>query len=586
MDPVEGKRALDWAINNKKDPRSGAVLQKLGLGEDELRALDFAEKNPNDERTPVVMEKIYSRFQNPEPKTGELESTVRGVAQGATMGYADELTGLAGAAKETLFGGKDFSQFGNIYRTERDSSRSNYEKARKDNPKLFTTGEVGGSIATSLIPGLGIAKGAKFIPAVLKAGAIGGIQAGGLSNSDITKGEGTDFVKDVVPGVATGGLMQGAFSGIGAIGRSLKPTTIAKKAGNIMLGAPEDAMERYIKNPDAIKNADSLSDLASKLSDVADDLKTASIQGSKKSREILKESGKTVRSSSIQKILRDKADEITKSFEGVEGSASKVKARDYLLREAEKYGKKDVELSANRIKDLVQDLEDGANWQTSPGVFNEFGNRVAKEMRHSVDQILKGDNKYAEAMKLVAKDTDLVNRLSPLVKNSDITKNTMRAIGRGKKEEAFALMDEIDQHLGTKFVESIQNSLAKEALSKGATNGSRHVNLYKTIGEFFGENFQIIPGNKAIGAMIGATIDKYGPEMATQAIDMAVKIQQIANSKYLSGVNTAIQKLSNFAQKGDPAAAVTFQLLDQARPDLIRSQQNQKQAGLQLPGSR
>lgn len=513
------------------------------------------------------------------PTKSPVESAVRGAAQGVTMGFADELSGAANAAGKTFFGDKKLADIGDTYRQERNLSRSEFEKARADNPGYFTAGEVGGSVGSAFIPGLGIAKGTKLMGTLGKAAGLGALQSAGLSAADLTKGDVGKFSEDVAAGALTGAAVQGAFTGAGKVLSGLTPKNLAKKSANVLLGAPEEAMERYIKDPKAIQNADNVSDLAKKLQETVDVLQNRAVSGSKASREILKESGKKINSLEISKILQDKADEITASFEGVAGSAEKVKARDFLINEAKKYSENNIDLSASRIKDLVQDLQGRANYDVAPGQFNSFGSSVAKEMRRKIDSLLKEDKNYAEAMKLVAKDADLLSRLSPKVRDTDRAKNLIRNIGKGKKEDALNLMAEIDTQLGTDFVNAIQNSVAKESMKKGAMNGSRNVNLYKAIADM-GQKTNIPLAGQA-GALIGATVDKYGPEVAQKAVDLAVSIERLGQSQYLSGVKTAMSKILGFARRGDPAAVLTFQLLDQPRPDLIQSNQRT----LQLPGS-
>lgn len=539
---------------------------------------------------------------NPEPSVSGGESALRGAAQGALMGFPDEATGLAGAVKQTVFGDKKLSEFPEVYRQERDESRANYEKAKSANPGLYTGGEIAGSIGSAFVPGFGPAKGAKFLSQLGRAAATGGIQAAGLSSADLTKGEVGKLGGDIATGAATGAVMQTALTGAGKALKGLTPKEIAKKTSRVMLGAPEEALDQYIKDPSAIKNAESVSELATRLQVAADTLKRDSIEGSQTARSLLSQSGKTIKGQTIADIFKNTADDITKGFEGVEDDVAKVKVRDYLLSKVEKYKDEitkpirnekgqivqvakrvEKDLSANRIKDLVQDISNRANYETAPGQFNSFGDRISKEVRAKVDALLKDDPYYAGMMKSVAKDTDLVNRLAPQVKDSDKAKNLIRAIGRGRKEESADLIAEVDKRLGTDFVQAMRNSLAKEAFDKTATNGSRNVNLYKSLGEM-GKDTNIWLG-KQVGSLIGATVDKYGPAIAQKAVDMAVAIHKIGNSHYLEGAKTAMQKISDFAKKGDPAAVLTFQLLDSRGMGLVTQPKKPRQ-GLQLPGSR
>ena len=69
---------------------------------------------------------------------GYAASATRGAAQGATLGFADEIAG-AGAAMWP--GGQDYTE-------ARDESRERFDAARAANPKTFLAGELLGGATT------------------------------------------------------------------------------------------------------------------------------------------------------------------------------------------------------------------------------------------------------------------------------------------------------------------------------------------------------------------------------------------------------------------------------------------------------
>lgn len=112
------------------------------------------------------------------------ESLVRGGAQGATLGFADELTG-AGEAVIKKLSGHD-ATFGDLYEKSRDESRANYRAAKTANPKTFLTGEVGGGLASLIAaPAAATIKGAAAVGA-----GVGAVSALGGSEDDLTTNEG------------------------------------------------------------------------------------------------------------------------------------------------------------------------------------------------------------------------------------------------------------------------------------------------------------------------------------------------------------------------------------------------------------
>lgn len=126
------------------------------------------------------------------PKTGQLESGLRGLAQGASMGFADEITG----GVESLFSDKPYEQ-------ARDESRANYQAAQKDNPITYGAGQVGGGLATLAIPGLNVAKGASLAKTAGAAALQGGISGLGFSESE----DAAQLAKDAAVGAGIGGAL-------------------------------------------------------------------------------------------------------------------------------------------------------------------------------------------------------------------------------------------------------------------------------------------------------------------------------------------------------------------------------------------
>ncbi len=156
--------------------------------------------------------------------TSKLESGARGLAQGASMGFSDELTG----ALESALTDKSYEQ-------ARDEARANNAKAKKDNPLSYGAGEVGGGVATALIPGMNIAKGASLGKAVLQGGLQGAGMGGayGLGNSE------ADNVRDMALDTGKGALVGGT---IGAAAGALTPVAGKFKdyLGNKLRGGAED----------------------------------------------------------------------------------------------------------------------------------------------------------------------------------------------------------------------------------------------------------------------------------------------------------------------------------------------------------
>lgn len=148
----------------------------------------------------------------------KIESGIRGLAQGATFGLADEVTGAVGSLKSLFTDEK----LGDAYRRERDESRENYDKAEKENPGTY----IAGQLASALIPGTGAlgtigrageaaSIGTKLIGAAKTGAALGGLQGLGSSTADLTKGDVKAAAEDTATGAAIGGVLGGVTDLVG-----------------------------------------------------------------------------------------------------------------------------------------------------------------------------------------------------------------------------------------------------------------------------------------------------------------------------------------------------------------------------------
>ena len=126
----------------------------------------------------------------------ELESMIRGAAQGATLGFSDEIAGAGEAAGKVLTGTDSIKDLLDNYAKYRNESRANNQAAEQANPISYKGGEVAGGIGSMFVPGLNVTKGATILSRMgtgAKIGALaglGGSEATNLSNTaaDVAKG--------------------------------------------------------------------------------------------------------------------------------------------------------------------------------------------------------------------------------------------------------------------------------------------------------------------------------------------------------------------------------------------------------------
>jgi hypothetical protein len=187
---------------------------------------------------------------------GGFESFGRGALQGATLGYADEISG----AIESLFSNKTYEQ-------ARNESRQNFQAASTAHPFLSGLGEVGGGVASAFVPGLGLAKGASLAKTALTLGAQGAAAGLGGSNAELA-GPNRDIggaVKDTltggVVGAGVGGLAHVAGQGVSRLLESAPAKAVEDRAGNVaqgsgMKGSATATIKKWLaKDPEAIDKA-------------------------------------------------------------------------------------------------------------------------------------------------------------------------------------------------------------------------------------------------------------------------------------------------------------------------------------------
>ena len=160
------------------------------------------------------------KLANPPSK---LESFARGAAQGASMGFADEISG----AIESALTNKTYEQ-------ARDESRANFKRAKDANYYTSLDGELGGGVATAFLPGLGAANAVKTMRGAAGVGAaLGGVT--GLGQSEAKDAQG--LAVDTLTGTAAGAVL-------GAGGHALAKGT--EKASNWISAKAAPALEKML----------------------------------------------------------------------------------------------------------------------------------------------------------------------------------------------------------------------------------------------------------------------------------------------------------------------------------------------------
>lgn len=527
----------------------------------------------------------WSKYKTEAPariKNTELESTARGVAHGALSGFSDEGEGVLRTGKQVLTGEikpQSLSDLVTAYRSNRDIARGKNEQALEDNPISYTGGEVLGGVGSAFVPGLNFAKGATLaakLGTAAKAGALAGL---GTSTADLTKGEISDAATDTAAGAAIGTAVQGGLSGLGAAVKSLTPTNVARKLSNVFLNTPEEITDTYIKNPQGVINAPRRFEVAEKYQGLLGDLKGEVQQGSKASRDILRDEANIVKGSEIANIYNQKAEQLAKRSEGV-WDEQQLAAYNWLKDKASQYAPTkgegaiiDRKLSTNRVKDALQAIDQSTEFETKAGKFAKIDDRIKTEIRHDIDQLLKGRSPaYTDQMKEVASDTRLLGDASDIAKTPQGLANVFRRLQTdeyGGGQVPRKTLEAFDQRMGSDILEQAKLSTAREAFDKSVTNGSRNVQFFKGLLE----NIPYI--GKPLGAIAGGTVDKYGRQMTMAAVEAAGGLNEIYQREGIQQFIAKSKPIRDAALKGNPAAIATFQILSQSNPQAIEALETQ-----------
>ncbi len=504
----------------------------------------------------------------------ELESVGMGAAQGASLGFADEIAGGLGAAKEVAFGPTKLSQLVDRYKELRDQKRGQFEAARQDNPASFTGGEIGGSVAGALIPGMGWMRAGTTLGKLGTAAGIGALQGVGTSNAENPE----SLAEDAAVGAALGAGTQGVLSGAGAAIKSIP--RIPHKLANILMNTPEEITDTYVTegikaaktggiNP--VLTAPRRFELAREFEEQGlDPLKKLVSEGSAESREILRREGQSISGDELAKIYHDAADDIIRRSEGVMTDPQHVATVKWLQETGEKFKSPDGTprmLSTNRVKDELQTLDRAVDYDIGAGRFGKIDDQVKKGIRQKVDTRVKDISPaYREQMKQVAPDAELLSEATAVAKSPERMANVFRRIETdqyGAGQLPRDVLSQVDARLGTSFLEKARLSNTREAFDKSITNGSMNVNKFSNM-------LKDVPGLRYVAPLMGATVDKYGRKMTMGAVDAAVSVGKILQSEGPQSFINAARPIMEAARKGNASAVLTMQFLSQSNPEAMK----------------
>lgn len=491
-----------------------------------------------------------------------LESTLRGAAQGASLGFADELTGGAETAGEVFTDPtlrlKDLLT---RYKKNRDLSRENYRKAEADNPKSYLAGNVGGGIATAFVPGLNLAKGATLGKVALQSAGVGA--AGGFGSSE--REDILGLAKDTAIGGVIGGVAPGA---INLAGKALAKggqyvAKGAKAAGFQALKAftdtsPEMAKKLLARTPEQIKGARTREEIAEAAVDAVGALKSKVSQGSSEAFDILENESVKI----PKKTFIDAIDNEVKKLKR-HGSITAEVDRDISRLEDTRrrtLAQKGDLFSGAQTKSYIRQLDNAAQETTSAGGFASDDVQALRNVRREVDGPLKeASPAYREKMSEVAKDVDVLKRADKLFGKDQTVNARLESLNR-KNANPFvrSTLQDLDAAGGTKLSEELETGSIRDYFAKDTTNGARKTVMGTAVGAGLGAlggPFGSALG-AGIGGMAGAALDKNARPIAEAALRLSQRLDPISGK-----LGRFAKPLLEAAKRGPAAFVLTHQTL-------------------------
>ena len=489
-----------------------------------------------------------------------LDAAARGFGQ-AMFGLGDEAVGAAQAASDILSGEASLKDIVDKYKKYRDIERDKVKAAYEQQPGAA----YGAEIASSFIPFLGMAgklgKASKLAGLGRSAIAQGAASGYGMSEAKDIKGD----IKSAAAGAALGKVADVALRKGGRLLKDKVLPVIEKptyKAGEIMFDVPAKSVEKYVRRvgkydkdltPEKLGVEFLQEDIPTLEKIIRSDAKTA--------KKALSEAGELDRKE-IADIIKKRADDLERSFEGIYDIDSEVAALKAMRELESKYSSAELANVVNplRLKKTIQSLDKKIDYPVGEGRYVSPDNAVMMDLRRDLDELLKKNKAYEEPMKLVDENMRLLGEAKKLARTPGGFKNIFRRLGNAEEGQEIIPKDVIER-VGKKIdkdlVDKAEFASARHALDRDLTRGSKNVQKFTHLLE------QLPMGlGKILGPVIGSTVDHFGGKAARSAID---KIAELRGYKVKDPVKYGriMESIRRGVRNKVPEALATRELLRQ-----------------------
>lgn len=472
------------------------------------------------------------------------ESLGRGAAQGASLGFEDELAGLGGAlgyqagklgvdevkannpelqAKMDLVASQENGKsFGDLYRESRDQERATNEKASDANPTSYLGGSLLGAVANPISQ-------ISSLPGVVGTGAAMGL---GSSTADLTDPSLETIGKaglDTALGAGSGAAGYGVAKALPKIWDGVK---YFGKKGLTTLGPTEEAINARLAG-NANSSTKTYGDLAESLPETLKKLRSTTDVLSEEAGNVLSQEPAIPK----ERIL-DSLDEAVKGLQiqGQTVGATDKAAANTLSGLKDDLSLLDGMLSEKDLKGIIKKLDDNINWDDQSQ--NKL-NGILQGIRTDYDKALKFRNpSYREMMKPVAENTRLMEDLRRQfnlkgvpgkgLQPTDTTASKIQtAIRDNGKDVTQGNLEQLRRLTGDDYLEKANDYRLASQFNKTEAQGAKRTVLGGALGSMVGS--AIAPGlgtalGGGIGAGVGSTLDRYGGKVVGELIDNYLKV--------------------------------------------------------------
>lgn len=438
----------------------------------------------------------------------QLESAVRGGAQGIALNYADEITGGLEALKDIATTDKSLDDYSNLYDKYSAESRAAYDAAQAANPKTYLAGNIAGGVGTALATG----NPASLMGRVALGAGMGGVAGSGLA-------EPGDRLKGAAMGAALGGTA--AYGG-------------DKLANALSSGAQK---------------------LSPKLAKIAEYFKERSIGGTAKQMEAIKPgTGRYMLENNIGGAFSSPASVAKAAQSGLDDAGGVMSA---VLKELDDQG---VQVNkANVIQRLEQEISQYAGDDSAVPVVNQIKN-IINNIKETGQYNIKPS--FAENIK------QGYGKISKNWLNPDVGQAGKAAYG-AYKNEVENVAENSSPVLADLFKDAKQKYSMLAPIKEVASNRAAVMNnqaiggLNDSVAAQVGAQVtQNVPGMTAAAAGRRILAPRAN-SMIAHSTDFVSKLLKTAPEKLgtFSGV------LNNAAERGTNSVAITDYLLSQQSPE-------------------